>query len=79
MIESTFCFLSGVGPTTERRLWGDGLITWSDFLSAPAIRGIGPARKALYDEGIAAAQERRARDDARYFGVVTKWKATGIL
>jgi len=72
MIESTFCFLSGVGPTTERRLWGDGLITWSDFLSAPAIRGIGPARKALYDEGVAQAQERRARDDARYFGVVLR-------
>ena len=72
MIESTFCFLSGVGPTTERRLWGDGLITWSDFLSAPAIRGIGPARKALYDQGVAQAQERRARDDARYFGVVLR-------
>src|SRR5262252_1733518 len=68
MIESSFCFLPGIGGVTERRLWRDGFVTWTDFLSASAIRGIGPARKALYDEGISQAQERRARDDARYFG-----------
>ena len=69
MIESSFCFLPGIGLTTERRLWRDGLSTWSHFLSASAIRGIGSARKTLYDQGLAQAQEHRAGDDARYFGV----------
>ena len=72
MIESTFCFLPGIGGVTERRLWRDGCITWSDFLSAPAIRGMSPGRKALYDEGLSRAQEYRARDDARYFGTLLR-------
>ena len=72
MIESTFCFLPGIGRTTERRLWCDGFVTWTDFLSAQAIRGIGPARKALYDEGLSQAQAYRARDDARYFGTLLR-------
>lgn len=70
MIESTFCFLPGVGSTTERRLWRQGLLTWADFLSRPSIDHIGPARKALYDAQIELAAEQHARDNARYFGVV---------
>ena len=72
MIESSFCFLPGIGGVTERRLWRDGFVTWTDFLSAPTIRGIGPARKALYDEGLSQAQERRDHDDARYFGTLLR-------
>lgn len=70
MITSTFCLLPGVGRTTERRLWREGITTWSDFLVAPAIRGISASRKALYDEGISEAQAQYARDNAHYFGLV---------
>lgn len=69
MIESSFCFLSGVGRQTEWRLWENGIGTWSDFLAAPTIPKISSARKSLYDEGISQAQERRNREDARYFAV----------
>jgi uncharacterized protein YprB with RNaseH-like and TPR domain len=72
MIESTFCFLPGIGGITERRLWRNGLLTWSDFLSASTVRGISPARKALYDEGLSQAQAHHARDDARYFGTLLR-------
>ena len=70
MIDSSFCFLPGVGSTTERRFWREGLLTWRDFLSRPSIDRIGPKRKALYDAQVAEAQEQYAADNARYFGVV---------
>ena len=33
MIESSFCFLTGVGQKTERRWWQWGIGTWNEFLS----------------------------------------------
>ena len=67
MIESSFCFLPGVGRRTERDLWKQGVGTWADFLSSSSIPGIGPNRKALCDEALGQAKERREKEDARYF------------
>jgi uncharacterized protein YprB with RNaseH-like and TPR domain len=72
MIQSSFCFLAGVGSGTERRLWRAGVTTWSQFVATPSIRGIGRARKALYDTAISRAQEHYADHDARYFGVALR-------
>jgi len=69
MITSTFCLLQGIGRTTERRLWREGITTWSDFLAVSSIRGMSAGRKALYDEGISAACIHYTQADARYFGV----------
>jgi uncharacterized protein len=55
MIESSFCFLPGVGARTERRLWQDGCLTWERFLSAAALPGIGAIRKARFDQEIREA------------------------
>jgi uncharacterized protein YprB with RNaseH-like and TPR domain len=68
MIESSFCVLSGVGLKTERRLWQGGVGTWTEFLSFGTIPGIRPSRKTVYDAELAQAQNRRAQEDARYFG-----------
>ena len=70
MIISTFCMLSGIGRVIERRLWGEGIKTWSNFLAASSIRGLSAGRKALYDKDIWEAHARYTQDDARYFGVV---------
>ncbi len=70
MITSSFCLLQGIGRTTERRLWQEGITRWSDFLAASSIRGISASRKVLYDGGISEDQAHYLRDDARYFGVV---------
>ena len=70
MIESTFCFLPGVGAATERRFWAQGLRTWTEFLSARSINNIGRGRKALYDVQVQQAVEQYAAGNARYFGVV---------
>lgn len=69
MIESSFCFLPGVGRTTERQWWQRGIGTWKEFLSSPSIPGIGPNRKARYDEALNQAKEHRAQEDARYFAL----------
>jgi len=69
MIESSFCFLPGVGRRTERGLWQRGIRTWADFLSSRSIRGIGSNRKALYDKVLGQAKERHEHQDARYFSV----------
>lgn len=68
MIESSFCILSGVGLRTERRWWQRGIGTWNEFLSSGTIPGIGPIRRAVYNEELGQAQAHRAEEDARYFG-----------
>ncbi len=70
MITSTFCLLPGIGRTTERRLWREGITTWSHFLAASSIRSLSASRKALYNERVSEAQSQYVRDNARYFGVV---------
>jgi uncharacterized protein len=69
MIESSFCFLSGVGRRTERRWWQQGIGTWEDFLSTRSIPGLGRNRKACYDDALHHAKARRAQEDARYFAL----------
>jgi uncharacterized protein YprB with RNaseH-like and TPR domain len=70
MIESSFCFLPGVGRTIERRLWRQGLVTWTDFLARPSVERISSARKALYNEHVAKAMAEYAEHNSRYFGVI---------
>ena len=67
MIESTFCFLPGVGTRTERRFWREGLLNWERFLATRVVRGISDARKTRFDRDIAQAQQSFLRNDTRYF------------
>jgi uncharacterized protein len=78
MIGSSFCFLSGVGRRTERRLWQRGIGTWEDFLASSSIPGIGPIRKASYNKVLCQAKVHREEEDARYFAhilsVCDQWR-----
>lgn len=56
MLTSSFIFLPGVGPVTERRWWQEGVLTWSQFLAYSAIPGLSMDRKRWYDEKLRAAQ-----------------------
>ena len=69
MITSTFCLFAGIGCATERRLWQEGITTWSHFLAASSIPRLSAARKALYDETLSEAHTQYVQDNARYFGV----------
>ena len=56
MLTSTFVFLSGIGPATERRFWQDGLLTWRDFLTQPAVPGLSAHRKRWYNDALTEAE-----------------------
>lgn len=55
MLTSSFIFLPGVGPVTERRWWHEGVLNWSQFLAHPAIPGLSTARKRWYDDELRTA------------------------
>jgi uncharacterized protein len=56
MLTSSFIFLPGIGPVTERRWWQDGVLSWNEFLARPAVPGLSTARKRWYDDELRAAQ-----------------------
>jgi uncharacterized protein YprB with RNaseH-like and TPR domain len=72
MITNTFSILSGIGASTERRLWREGILTWLDFTSSPDIRFIPERRKSLYDESLSEAIERLEARDSSFFGKMMK-------
>lgn len=67
MIDSTFCFLSGVGPATEQRWWTTGISNWNQFLAQSDVPRVSRNRKARYDEDVALAEEQYQKGNARFF------------
>ena len=72
MLTSSFVLLKGLGQSSERRLWQEGILNWSDFLQSPALPGISSSRKEWYNDELATAQTRLAAGDAQFFGVCLK-------
>jgi hypothetical protein len=46
MIRNTFSILNGIGEKLEKRLWRNGILTWSDFINAPNLNFISPKNKS---------------------------------
>ena len=67
MLTSTFVHLKGIGSSTERRLWEEGIGDWAAFRQQSRLAGISAARKVLYDADLASAQDHLDRRNARYF------------
>jgi len=67
MLTSTFVFLQGIGPVTERRLWRDGLRDWDCFLKQARIPGLSRDRKAWYDAELVVAQSEFETANLAYF------------
>ena len=65
MLTSTFVFLQGIGPATERRLWKQGLLDWQGFIKQPNIDGLSSDRKSLYYRELALVQSEFDADDLR--------------
>ena len=61
MLESSFIFLNGIGETTEKRLWEEGIIHWDQFVEATELPGISSARKPLYDREVEEISEEFTR------------------
>jgi uncharacterized protein len=65
MLESSFIFLNGIGETTEKHLWEQGIIHWDDFLGSAALPGVSTSRKPLYDGEIEEISKEFSRGDWR--------------
>lgn len=66
MLQRTFCHISGIGPTTEHKLWMAGITDWGKVTIPPPIRLSGAILAAIpnaLEQSLAAL----AAHDARYF------------
>lgn len=68
MLTSSFIFLPGVGPVTERRWWQAGLFDWRSFLERPSIAGLSQQRKVWYDEELREAQSLTEKGQVQILG-----------
>lgn len=67
MIRNTFSILNGVGERLERRLWGEGILTWPDFIGAESIELIKPEKKSFFDYALSSAARQLDNGNAVYF------------
>ena len=68
VLTATFLHAQAVGPTTERRLWDAGFLSWEDVLTAdPADLPLTIAQKALLLPLLEESQAALAASDFRFF------------
>ena len=72
MLQSTFLFLQGIGESTERLWWENGLSTWDAFLMERSAPRISTFRKGHYDEEIQKARYQWKAHNSRFFGEILK-------
>jgi len=71
VIRNTFTILDGIGQKLERRLWREGVLTWSHFLDTnPSF--ISPQRKEFFDETLTYAFTELNEGHAGYFASAVK-------
>jgi hypothetical protein len=64
-VENSFIPVRGVGETTERRLWDQGVREWDDFHRE--VQGVGPTTAERIETFIDEARERLSARDTSYF------------
>jgi len=67
MLRRSFIFLPGVGPTTERAIWDQGIIDWNDFIINEVAGPLKGERKTRSDNIIQRAEERFRSGDVSFF------------
>jgi len=72
MLASSFVLLKGIGHSSERRLWQEGIFDWDAFLRSPTLPGISSTRKEWYDRELAIARSHLEKGDAHFFGTCLK-------
>jgi len=80
MLEHTFVHISGVGPTTERKLWEQGIVTWSDALDLGACpTGFSQGRWAngcrVIEDSMASLRRADHRHFANALSSADHWRA----
>lgn len=67
MLTRTFVHIPGIGPVTERRLWQRGVLSWHDFMCAPASAGLSAAATEKLSRAVAASLKHLEDGNHRYF------------
>jgi len=68
MLTSTFIHVPGVGATTEKRLWQNGIRTWADALAAsPSDLPLTAAQRSFFRPTIEASACALEQGDYAYF------------
>lgn len=81
MLTSTFIHVSGIGYTTERKIWEMGALTWSQYLELHPTLSLSNAKKSLILPRVEESIERLDARDYAYFSKVLPskehWRAVG--
>lgn len=72
MLQSTFLFLQGIGESTERLWWEEGIATWDAFLEKSTVPRISTHRKIQYDVEIQKAGIQWKAQNSRFFAQMLK-------
>ena len=72
MIQNTFSILNGIGEKLEKRLWRNGILTWTDFLHSSGIDFISSEKKTVFDHKLSSAQKELYNSNAGYFASAIK-------
>ena len=67
MLTSTFIHASGVGRSTEQRIWEQGIITWHDFLELHERVKLSEMQRSVLIDTVADSIERLEQRDYTYF------------
>jgi uncharacterized protein YprB with RNaseH-like and TPR domain len=79
MLKRTFIHLPQIGPTTELRLWRQGLAIWEDLLGARHVPGFSPGRLALIHRHLEESQANLDRPAyfSRRLPAAERWRLFG--
>ena len=66
MLSRTFCFLPGIGPARELRLWKRGIESWSEYRRLHRVNGVRARLKERHDQLLELAEASMGKD-ARFF------------
>jgi len=67
VLSETFLHARGIGPVTERRIWGRGVLSWSDFLSDSSRAGLSPRMTERLASTLAESQDHLAAANHCFF------------
>lgn len=67
MIRRSFIFLDQIGRKLEKSFWGQGILTWEDFLGEEKIKGISPKRKVYYNRRLMLAHKNLYSFNSGFF------------
>ncbi len=78
MLNRSFIFIPGIGPSTEKKLWESGILDWDSFLGAESAGPIKGNRKKSIDpilqDAVTHLRERDVSFFSRFFRSGDAWR-----